>query len=85
MAGEFLSQEEVNLLLETLGKEEKKEVFKEEERVKPLDLNLFERISAGRMPGLELIFEKWASSLRKGLTSLVATMPDVYKENVSIV
>ncbi len=85
MADEFLSQEEVNLLLETLGKEEKKEVSKEEEKVKPLDLNLFERISAGRMPGLELIFEKWASSLRKGLTSLVATIPDVYKENISIV
>ena len=85
MADEFLSQEEVNLLLETLGKEEKKEVSKEEEKVKPLDLNLFERISAGRMPGLELIFEKWASGLRKGLTSLVVTIPDVYKENVSIV
>lgn len=84
MADEFLSQEEVNLLLETLGKGEGKVVPKEE-RVKPLDPNLFEHISAGRMAGLELIFEKWASGLRKGLTSLLATIPEVYRESVSIV
>ncbi|MCS6998582.1 MAG: FliM/FliN family flagellar motor switch protein [Aquificaceae bacterium] len=85
MADELLSQEEINLLLKGLGKEEEKKRVVEEEKVKPLDLNLFEHISAGRVPGLELIFEKWISGLRRGLTSLVVTIPSIFKESVNIV
>ncbi|MCS7307583.1 MAG: flagellar motor switch protein FliM [Aquificaceae bacterium] len=85
MADELLSQEEINLLLKTLGKEEekKKEVV-EDTRVRPLDLSLFEHISAGRIPGLELIFERWMNGLRRGLTALVVTIPGIFKESVSI-
>ena len=85
MADELLSQEEINLLLQTLGKEEKKEAVIEEEKIKPLDLTLFEHISAGRIAGLELIFERWINGLRKGLTSLIVTIPDIFKESVNIV
>ncbi len=85
MADELLSQEEINLLLQTLGKEEEKKVEVTEERIRPLDLSLFERISAGRIPGLELIFERWINGLRRALTSIVATIPTLFKEGVSIV
>lgn len=85
MAGEFLSQEEINLLLQTLGKEERKETVIEEEKVKTLDLTLFEHISAGKVAGLELIFERWMNSLRKGLASLVVVIPDIFKESVSVI
>ncbi len=85
MADELLSQEEINLLLKTLGKEEEKKGEAEEEKVKPLDLSLFEHISAGRIPGLELILEKWINGLRRGLASLVITVPGIFKESVGIV
>lgn len=85
MAEEFLSQEEVNLLLQTLGKEEEKKQVVEEEKVKPLDLSLFEHILAGRVPGLELIFEKWVTGLKRGLASVVASIPTIFKEGVSLV
>ncbi|RMH01104.1 MAG: flagellar motor switch protein FliM, partial [Aquificota bacterium] len=85
MAEEFLTQEEVNLLLQTLGKEEEKKQVIEEGGVKPLDLSLFEHISLGRIPGLELIFEKWISGLKRGLASMVASIPTIFKEGMSIV
>ncbi len=84
MADEILSQEEVNLLLQTLGKEEEKAAVVEEGKIKPLDLSLFERISAGKIPGLELIFERWINGLRRGLTSLVVTIPSVFKDSVTV-
>ncbi|MCS7308425.1 MAG: FliM/FliN family flagellar motor switch protein, partial [Aquificaceae bacterium] len=84
MADELLSQEEINLLLKTLGKEEEKKEAVEDTRVKPFDLSLFEHISAGRIPGLELIFERWMNGLRRGLTSLVVTIPGIFKESVNI-
>lgn len=83
MADEFLSQEEINLLLKTLGKEEKK-LEVEDERVRPLDLSLFEHISAGRIPGFELMLERWINGLRRGLASLVVTIPSILKESLNI-
>ena len=47
MADELLSLEEINLLLQTLGKEEKKEAVIEEEKIKPLggdDMALFKGV-----------------------------------------
>lgn len=80
MADELLSQEEIDLLLQTLGRKEEKKTYD----VKPLDLSMFEHISAGRLPGLELIFERWISGLRRGMASLVATIPKILKESVSV-
>ncbi len=84
MADEFLSQEEINLLLKTLGKEDRGKFEVKEKRVRPLDLSLFEHISAGRIPGLELIFERWINGLRRGLTSLVVTIPSIFKDSISL-
>ncbi|MFN7065523.1 MAG: flagellar motor switch protein FliM [Aquificaceae bacterium] len=84
MPEEFISQEELNLLFETLGRWGKSSTV-EDEKVKPLDLSLFDRIHASRIVGLELIFERWINGLRKGLTSLIVTIPDVLKESVSII
>lgn len=83
MAEEFISQDELSLLLETLGKAEKK-VLKEE-KVKPLDLTIFDHIHASRLVGLELIFERWISGLRKSLTSLVVAIPEIIKDKISTV
>ncbi len=83
MADEILSQEEMKLLLQTFEKGKKE--ISSEEKVKPLDITLFEHISAGRIAGLELIFERWINGLRKGLTSLIVSIPDIFKESVSIV
>ncbi|MCS6957491.1 MAG: FliM/FliN family flagellar motor switch protein [Aquificaceae bacterium] len=80
MADELLSQEEIDLLLQTLGRKEEKKTYD----VKPLDLSMFEHISAGRLPGLELIFERWISGLRRGMASLVASIPNILKESVSV-
>jgi hypothetical protein len=46
MDEQLLSQEEINLLLKTLGKEEKKEV-KADKEVQPFDVSALEHIYAG--------------------------------------
>ncbi len=88
MADQILTQEEVELLLQTLGKGEKEEEKKVPEGVKgvePLDPSLFERISAGRISGLELIFERWTSNLKRALTPVAPGIGNVYKEGTSII
>lgn len=79
MADELISQEEINLILGMLSKGNRKE-----KRIRPLDLSIFERISSRKIPGLELVFERWASGLRRALASLVVTLPEVHKESLSI-
>ncbi len=88
MADQILTQEEVELLLQTLGKGEKEGEKKVPEGVKgvePLDPSLFERISAGRISGLELIFERWTSNLKRALTPVAPGIGNVYKEGTSII
>jgi flagellar motor switch protein FliM len=71
MDEQLLSQEEINLLLKTLGKEEKKEV-KADKEVQPFDVSALEHIYAGRLPSLELVFERWTSGIKRGLVSVMA-------------
>lgn len=87
MADQILSQEEVELLLQTLGKGEEGEKKKPEEPagVEPLDPNMFERIAAGRISGLELIFERWLGNLKRALAPIVVSISGVYKEGSSII
>uniref|UniRef100_A0A7C5X0G4 Flagellar motor switch protein FliM n=1 Tax=Thermocrinis ruber TaxID=75906 RepID=A0A7C5X0G4_9AQUI len=84
MDEQLLSQEEINLLLETLGKEEKKGVRTDKD-VQPFDLSALEHIYAGRLPSLELVFERWTSGLKRGLVSVIAGVPTIIKESVSSV
>jgi len=78
-----LSQEEVNLLLQTLGKEEKKREVPLEKGAQPLDINALEHIYAGRIASLELIFERWITNLKRGLISVMVSVPTILKEGVS--
>jgi len=84
MDEQLLSQEEINLLLKSLGKEEeeKKEV-KTDKEVQPFDVSALEHIYAGRLPSLELFFERWISGLKRGLVSVIVGVPTIIKENVS--
>lgn len=84
MAEEILTQEEISVLLKFLERE-RRELGQEGKEIRPLYIEYFERISAGRIPGLELIFERWIGGLRKGLTSVIASIPNVYKENIALV
>lgn len=84
MAGELISQEEINLILKTLGKKERRKNKIEKQNIRSFDLSLFEHISAGRIPGLELIFERWINGLRRGLTSSMVAIPGIYKDNLSL-
>jgi len=78
-----LSQEEVNLLLQTLGKEEEKREVPLEKGAQPLDINALEHIYAGRIASLELIFERWITNLKRGLISVMVSVPTILKEGVS--
>jgi flagellar motor switch protein FliM len=82
MDEQLLSQEEINLLLKTLGKEEKREV-KTDKEVQPFDVSALERIYAGRLPSLEFVFERWTSGIKRGLVSVIAGVPTIVKEGVS--
>ncbi|WP_448588108.1 flagellar motor switch protein FliM [Thermocrinis sp.] len=80
-----LSQEEVNLLLQTLGKEEEKREGRTAKNVHPLDTTTLEHIYAGRIASLELIFERWITNLKRGLISVMVNVPTILKEGVSSV
>jgi flagellar motor switch protein FliM len=83
MDEQLLSQEEINLLLKTLGKEEGKKEAEAVKEVQPFDVSALEHIYAGRLPGLELVFERWTSGIKRGLVSVIAGVPTIVKEGVS--
>ncbi len=85
MDEQFLSQEEINLLLKTLGKEEEKKEEKAVKEAQPFDISTLEHIYAGRLPSLEFVFEKWISGLKRGLVSVIVGVPTIIKEGVSSV
>ena len=67
MAGDFLSQDEVDALLRGVnGDEETQEASSEAEGVRPYNLATQERIVRGRMPTLEIINERLARLLLIG-------------------
>lgn len=86
MAEQVLSQDEVDLLLKSLGKEEeeKPEETSEGIKYKKFDIGELERISLGRIAGLEIIFERWARALRGALSNLVVSINNVIKEETSV-
>ncbi len=69
MAGEFLSQDEVDALLKGVTGEadEQEESGTNDEGIKSYNLGTQERIVRGRMPTLELVNERFARYLRIGL------------------
>ncbi len=84
MAEQILGQEEVNLLLKSLGKEEES---KEEQAIgyKKFDIDDLEHISLGTIAGLEIILEKWSRIARAKLSSLIVSINNVYKTETTLI
>jgi flagellar motor switch protein FliM len=79
MADQFLSQDEVDALLEGVTGESQKLDATEEVKgaVRGYDLSNQERIVRGRMPTLEIINERFARNLRIGLFNFVRRSPEI--------
>lgn len=79
MSESFLSQEEVDALLEGVTGESQKEVEQAAQKgeVRPYDISSQERIVRGRMPTMEIVNERFARNLRLGLFNLIRRTPEV--------
>lgn len=78
MAGEFLSQDEVDALLRGVtGEEDANDEQAQEEGVRPYNLARQERIVRGRMPTLEIINERFARLFRIGLFNFMRRSPEI--------
>lgn len=79
MSESFLSQEEVDALLEGVTGESQKsteDVF-DAEGVRPYNISSQERIVRGRMPTMEIVNERFARNLRVGLFNLIRRSPEI--------
>lgn len=76
MAGQFLSQDEVDALLEGVS-DTPEEAPLPADGIRPYDLATQERIVRGRMPTLELVHERFARNLRIGLFNFMRRNPEV--------
>lgn len=79
MSKSFLSQEEVDALLEGVTGESQKEVEQAAQKgeVRPYDMSSQERIVRGRMPTMEIVNERFARNLRLGLFNLIRRAPEI--------
>jgi flagellar motor switch protein FliM len=86
MAKDFLSQDEVDALLNGVSGESE-ETHEEEhfEGVRPYNLATQERIVRGRMPTLEIINERFARMLRLGLFNFVRRTAEISVGPVRVV
>ncbi len=83
MAEQILGQDEVDLLLKSLGKEEETE--EKTLGYKKFNVDDLEHISLGTIAGLEIIIEKWSRLARAKLSSLVVSINNVYKAETTLV
>ena len=79
MSESFLSQEEVDALLEGVTGESQKIVEEVHERgdVRPYNISSQERIVRGRMPTMEIVNERFARNLRLGLFNFIRRSPEI--------
>ncbi len=88
MAGEeFLSQEEIDMLLQSLGKEETEE-GKPQIEYKPFDIGELERISPTRLIKLEQVINRWVTSATAELRGMIfnldaISLADIKTERIS--
>ncbi len=76
MADQFLSQDEVDALLEGVAGDEPAEAAPAS-GVRSYDLGTSERIVRGRMPTMEIINERFARHLRVGLFNYMSRSPEI--------
>ncbi len=78
MADDILSQDEVDALLKGVTGEAEEEVREEDvSGVRPYNIGKQERIVRGRMPGLELINERFARLFRIGLFNFIRRSAEI--------
>jgi flagellar motor switch protein FliM len=86
MADSFLSQEEVDALLEGVTGESQK-LAKEEQPtdgVRTYNLSSQERIVRGRMPTMEIVNERFSRNLRLGLFNFIRRSPEISVGGVQV-
>ena len=79
MSESFLSQEEVDALLEGVTGESQKTVEEAAEsgEVRAYNISSQERIVRGRMPTMEIVNERFARNLRVGLFNFIRRSPEI--------
>jgi flagellar motor switch protein FliM len=78
MTEQFLSQDEVDALLEGVtGESQKLEQQEPSEGIRNYDLGNQERIVRGRMPTMEIINERFARNFRVGLFNFMRRSPEI--------
>lgn len=78
MAEQFLSQDEVDALLEGVtGESQKPDTVEETGAIRDYDISSQERIVRGRMPTLEIVNERFARNFRVGLFNFMRRSPEV--------
>jgi flagellar motor switch protein FliM len=79
MSESFLSQEEVDALLEGVTGESQKlvEEAPEQGEVRAYNISSQERIVRGRMPTMEIVNERFARNLRVGLFNFIRRSPEI--------
>lgn len=86
MSESFLSQEEVDALLEGVTGESQKTVEEAAEsgEVRAYNISSQERIVRGRMPTMEIVNERFARNLRVGLFNFIRRSPEISVGSVSV-
>ena len=86
MSESFLSQEEVDALLDGVTGESQKQVEEAAQKgeVRPYDMSSQERIVRGRMPTMEIVNERFARNLRLGLFNFIRRTPEVSIGSISV-
>ncbi|MBN9322598.1 MAG: flagellar motor switch protein FliM [Delftia acidovorans] len=86
MSDSFLSQEEVDALLEGVTGESQKSTTEEVEAgiIRQYDISSQERIVRGRMPTMEIVNERFARNFRIGLFNFIRRSPEVSVGTVSV-
>ena len=79
MTESFLSQDEVDALLEVVTGESQKlaEEVHDRGEVRSYDISSQERIVRGRMPTMEIVNERFARNLRVGLFNFIRKSPEI--------
>ncbi|TXI73684.1 MAG: flagellar motor switch protein FliM [Limnohabitans sp.] len=86
MSESFLSQEEVDALLEGVTGESQKTVEEAAEsgEVRAYNISSQERIVRGRMPTMEIVNERFARNLRVGLFNFIRRSPEISVGSVAV-
>ena len=86
MSDSFLSQEEVDALLEGVTGESQKSTTEEVEAgiIRQYDISSQERIVRGRMPTMEIVNERFARNFRIGLFNMIRRSPEISVGTVAV-